>query len=316
MTRSQGGAARYPDADMDQVVEAIAELHKVEPDQVALGCGSGEILLAADAAFLRPGKQVVVSEPTFEAVVVFAHSVQSEAVKVPQTGDYRHDLTAMAAACNERTGLVYVCNPNNPTGTIVSGEKLGSFLASVPPNVTILVDEAYHHFIEDPQYTSAFQWLDRTPNLIVVRTFSKIYGLAGMRLGYGVGSKEAIGAMRQHLCWSNANVAVLQAARASLGDAEHVTRHRQLNRDTRRWLCAELQIDGRSYIPSQTNFLMIDLGRDVEPVVQQFRDHHIMVGRKFPSMPNWLRVSIGTREEMEAFLARLRELVPVQARAA
>jgi len=311
MEQAGGRAARYPDADGDRVVEAIAALHHVEPDQVALGCGSGEILQAADQAFLEPGKQVVVSEPTFEAVVVFARGTQAEVVKVPQTQDQRHDLKALAAVCDDRTGLVYVCNPNNPTGTIVGASELERFIAQVPSSTMILVDEAYHHFVEDPGYASATAWLADTPNLIVARTFSKIYGLAGMRLGYGVGSKQSIQAVRQQLCWSNANVAVLEAALACLGDAEHLEQQRRLNAETRGFLCAELERDGRAYVPSHTNFVMIDLGTDVGPVIQGFRERRILVGRRFPAMPHWLRVSIGTRAEMAAFLAHLRELVPV-----
>ncbi|HWQ03146.1 MAG TPA: aminotransferase class I/II-fold pyridoxal phosphate-dependent enzyme, partial [Candidatus Nitrosotenuis sp.] len=235
-----------------------------------------------------------------------------EPVKVPLTKDFRHDLPAMAAACNAQTGLVYVCNPNNPTATIVTRSELAAFLERAPATATVLLDEAYHHFVEDPQYASGFEFLSKTPNLVVVRTFSKIYGMAGMRLGYAVAAKEKIAAMREHVVWNNSNASVLDAALASLADTGHVPRHRQMMNDTRRWLVRELQREGRRTMPSETNFIMVDVGGDVRPVIDAFRKRNILVGRKFPSLANWMRVSVGTRKEMEKFLAALREIVPAK----
>jgi len=313
MNRAESTAARYPDQDEERLTEAIARLHGVEPDRVVLGCGSGEVLQMADMAFLGPGRKVVVAEPTFEAVLGYAGVTKAEPVKVPLTADFRHDLPRMAAACDAGAGLVYVCNPNNPTGTIVNRDELGAFLERVPPSVAVLVDEAYHHFVDDPRYASAFEWMGKAPNLIVVRTFSKVYGMAGMRLGYAVASKENAAALRAHAAWSNANAAVLAAALASLAEPEHVTRQRALNRDMREWLGRALEHDGRRYIPSHTNFLMLDVGGDVQPAIDAFRDRKILVGRKFPSLPNWLRVSMGTLPEMEAFVDALRVVVPARA---
>jgi histidinol-phosphate aminotransferase len=309
-TRSQKVACRYPDGLADDVHDAIARLHGVRREQVILGCGSGEVLRMADMAFLASGKTVVVAEPTFEAVLHYARVTRAEPVKVPLTADYRHDLARMAAACDARTGLVYVCNPNNPTGTIVAGEELARFLERVPRSVTVLLDEAYHHFVEDPRYRSGFELLERFPNLLVVRTFSKIYGMAGMRLGYAVGAKPAVEALGRHAFWSNVNATALAAAMASLEDPELVPRRRQALNDTRRWLCARLDEAGRRYISSEANFLMIDAGGDVEPLIQAFRSRKVLVGRRFPSLPNWLRVTVGTREETAKFLEALRALVP------
>ncbi len=316
MTAAQQVAARYPDALEDIVVEEIAKLHGVAPENVILGCGSGEILRMADMAFLASDKNVVVAEPTFEAVLSYAEVTQAKAVKIPLTSDYRHDLPKMAAACDHATGLVYLCNPNNPTGTIVTKDEMDEFFARVPRSAVILVDEAYHHFVDEPRYASAFAWWGRLPNLVIARTFSKIYGMAGMRLGYAVASRENIAALRRHRLWNNTNAAVLEAALASLEDTRHVPRHRTLNNDTRRWLCAEFEKDGRRYMPSETNFVMVHVGGDVAPVIHEFRKRNILVGRRFPSLSNWMRVSIGTRKQMEAFLAAFREIVPVRAAAA
>lgn len=315
MTRSQAVAGRYPDAAERETVEAIALLHGVGPQRVVLGCGSGEVLRLCDAAFLGPGRTVVAAEPTFEAVLHYAKVTRAEPVTVPLTADFRHDLQAMARVCDARTGLVYVCNPNNPTGTIVTGEELLAFLAQVPPTTVVVVDEAYHHFVEAPAYRSAVELIDRFPNLVVTRTFSKIYGMAGMRLGYGVASVTNAEALRAHAAWSNVNVAVLAAARASLAEEGLVTRQRERLNGTRRWLSSELARDGRRAIPSEANFVMIDAGGDVKPLIAAFEARGIRVGRRFAALPTWLRVTIGTPEETRAFLEALRAIAPVRAAA-
>ncbi|HVR70224.1 MAG TPA: histidinol-phosphate transaminase [Vicinamibacteria bacterium] len=309
LTRAQAAVSRYPDAAERRLYEAIAAAHVVAPEQVVLGCGSGEVLQMADMAFLRPGRTLVACEPTFEAVLGYAGVTGAETIKVPLTADFRHDLPRMLGACDERTGLVYVCNPNNPTGTLVGRDELSFFLERVPRSAVVLVDEAYHHFVDDPSYASVFAWLPRMPNLLVVRTFSKVHGLAGLRLGYGVGSRETAAAVRAHAAFDNANAGVLAAALASLPDEEHVSRQRTLNREARDWLCRELDKDARRYIPSHANFLMIDVGRDVGPVIEAFRRRDVLVGRRFPSMPGWLRVSIGTPPEMRAFMDALRSIL-------
>jgi histidinol-phosphate aminotransferase len=208
-----------------------------------------------------------------------------------------------------------VCNPNNPTGTIVSAQEFDAFLKAVPRDAVVLTDEAYHHFVEDPAYRSAFAWLADYPNLVVVRTFSKIYGLAGMRLGYAVAARERAEALRGQAIWSNGNAAVLDAALACLGEPEHGERQRALLNGTKRWLCDELRRDGRRFIPSEANFVMIEVGDDVGPLIEAFRGRGIRVGRRFPALPTHLRISIGTDPEMRSFLAGLRELVPVRAAA-
>lgn len=308
-------ANRYPDDAEDAMREAIAKHHSVSPEQTVLGCGSSELLKMADLAFTGPGRAAVAAEPTFEAVLRYAKVLRADPVTVPLTPDFRHDLPKMAAACQSGAGLVYVCNPNNPTGTIVSGDELSRFASRVPAAATILVDEAYFHFVEDPSFRSALELIAEHPNVVVARTFSKIYGMAGLRLGYAVGSPERIADMAKHATSSNANAAVLAAALASLRDPDLVPRQRGLLNGTRRWLVAEMERQGRRTMTSHTNFVMIDVGGDVKPVIQAFRDRNILVGRKFPSLPNWLRVTIGLPEEIKAFAAALQEIVPAKAAA-
>jgi histidinol-phosphate aminotransferase len=308
LREAQAAYGRYPDAAERRLMETLAALHKVTPEQVILGCGSGEVLRMAAAASLEPGRTLVVSEPTFEAVLGYARVTHADPVKVPQTADFRHDLSAMLRASGPGTGLVYVCNPNNPTGTLAKGDELLAFLEGAPKTTRVLVDEAYHHYVDDPGYVSATGWLARFPNLIVARTFSKVYGMAGLRLGYAVGAADVIATLRGHATWDNANAAVLAAAAASLDDAGHVADHRRRNRDTREWIRAELEKDGRRVIPSHANFFMVEIGRDVQPLIDAFAARRILVGRRFAAMPQWLRVSVGTREEMNAFLTAFREI--------
>lgn len=310
MWNSQHVAGRYPDEVETAITEVIARLHNVGAENVVLGCGSTESLRMADMAFTGPEKNVVACEPTFEAVLRFARVTQAQGILVPQTADFRHDLPAMAAACTGKTGMVYVCNPNNPTGTIVSRDELAAFIPRVPVHVKIMIDEAYFHFVEDPGCASGQSFIGRYPNVFIVRTFSKIYGMAGMRLGYSISAPDVAEAMRQHAFFSNVNAAVGEAAMASLADANHVPSQRRMNNDLRRWLCSELERDGRRFIPSHTNFLMIHAGTDVTPIIEAFAKRNIAVGRKFSKMEDWLRVSMGTRAEMEAFLGALREIVP------
>jgi histidinol-phosphate aminotransferase len=306
-------AARYPDQASAELTAEIAKKYGLTRENVALGCGSTEILRAADVTFLAPGKNVVVADPTFEAVLDYARAMHSNAVKVPLTSDYRHDLPKMAAACTSKTGVLYICNPNNPTGTIVTRDEMAACIQAVPPTTLILVDEAYNDFATDPRYASAVEFIPKYPNVLVARTFSKIYGMAGMRLGYAIGAKEQIARISAELLQDNCNAAVVAAGHASLNDEQNILSCRDRLIASRTWLCDGLTHDGRAFIPSHANFVMLDMGSGVQPFIDQFKARKIIVGRRFPSMPNFLRITIGTQPEMEAFLQALRQVAPAQA---
>ncbi|MGA8035471.1 MAG: histidinol-phosphate transaminase [Candidatus Acidiferrales bacterium] len=309
-------ANRYPDAAAKELKAALAKKHNVAPENIALGCGSTEILKCADAAFLAPQSNLVAPLPTFEAVLEYAQIGGASSVTVPSTPEHGHDLKKMAAACTSKTGVVYVCNPNNPTGTYVTHDDLATFIAAVPLSTLVLIDEAYFELADAPGYATAIDFIPQHPNVLVARTFSKVYGMAGMRLGYGVGSPATIDMVSRHLVQDSINAAAIAAARASLDDPEGVAASREKLVHTRQWLCAELNKDHRSYVPSQGNFVMIDVGTDTTPVIAQFAEHGILVGRRFPSMPTFIRVTVGTQDEIEAFVVALRQIVPAPARKA
>jgi histidinol-phosphate aminotransferase len=305
-------AARYPEEAHGQMVAALANFHHVRPENILLGCGSTEILRAADMAFLRTGQNIVAPEPTFEAVLEYAGVAHAKAVKIPLTADHRHNLPRMAAACTSKTGIVYICNPNNPTGTIVTRAELEEFVSRVSTTTLILVDEAYFHFVQDPAYSSVANWFSQHPNVLAVRTFSKIYGLAGMRLGYGIGAKETIAALSAESLDDNVNAAVIPSALVALADTDYVASCRDRLNSSRRWLTGQLAKGGWRFIPSEANFLMIDAGTDVKPLIAKLADSNIIVGRRFASLNNFLRVTIGTQDETESFFAVFKEVVPPQ----
>jgi histidinol-phosphate aminotransferase len=306
-------ACRYPDDHADLLVEAIATADGVSTNQVLLGAGSGEILRVCATAFTgaqtngeSAGGTLVVADPTFEAIVGHAQRRGAEVVKVPLTGSYAHDLAPMAAAA--KRGLIYVCNPNNPTASLTPKTQLREFITSAPRDTMILVDEAYHHYVESPDYESVIPLIEDHPNLIVARTFSKIYGMAGMRCGYAIAQPEVIERMRPHALNDAVNITALIAAAASLDDPGQVTNGRRLNNEARALLLKDLGGMGYEHIPSHGNFVMIDLKRPVTPLIQAMRQRNVMVGRLFPALPNHMRITIGKKAEMQRFLTAFREV--------
>ena len=299
-------AYKYPDDSHDELVEALAKLNQVPKEQILTGAGSGEILKVTVAAFTGPDKKLVVGDPTFEAAAGHTKASRAETVKVKLTSTYAHDLLKMAEVPN--AGLIYICNPNNPTASLTPKGELRALLAKVPSRTTVLVDEAYHHYVESPDYESVIPLIKDHPNLIVARTFSKIYGMAGLRCGYAVARSENIELMRGQQSWDSVSVLSIVAARASLDDNEQVEKSRKMNDEVRKFVCAELDRMKFTYIPSHANFVMIDMRREVPPIIAAFRQRKVQVGRLFPPLPNYLRVTIGTRPQMERFLAVFKEV--------
>lgn len=308
MTDGFSLAWRYPDEYADMLAEELSQLHGVPLEQILLGDGSGEILKLSAASFTSKDRKLVIANPTFEALARHAVVAQAEVVKIDLTSDYRHDLQKMLASANG-AGLVYICNPNNPTASITPKNEIAQFLAKLSPSTIVLVDEAYHHYVESKDYESVIPLVKQYPNLIVARTFSKIYGMAGLRCGYCVTQRTNISAMRVHQIWDSVNIMALVAALASLKDPDHVNRGRARNTEVKKSVCAELDTLGYRYIPSHANFMMIDLRREVRPVSDAMRNRGVEVGRLFPALPNFMRVTIGTSPQMTQFLSMFKEVM-------
>ena len=299
---------RYPDEANDALIDNIAKINNVNRDQIALGDGSSEILKLCAEAFSGPTEgKVIVADPTFEAIVEYSKANGAEVVKVPLTSSFAHDLSKMAAAADR--GLIYVCNPNNPTASITPKNGLREFIEKTPPETMILVDEAYFHYADSPDYESMIPLVKDHPNLIVARTFSKIYGMAGLRCGYGVAQKSTIDRMHPFQMWDSVNTMALAAASASLDDVDQVNNGRRLNSEAKSFTVSELEKLGYKSIPSQANFIMFDCKRPVVPVIKAMKDHNVAVGRLFPALPNHMRLTIGKRSEMEAFLSAFKQVM-------
>jgi len=307
MTNSFGLSCRYPDEHNNMLIDKLAKLNGVNHDEILLGDGSGEILKLCAETFTDPQNgKLVGADPTFEAILNNAKANGAEVVKVPLTSSFAHDLQKMLAAA--KGGLIYICNPNNPTASITPKNELGDFIAKTPRETMILVDEAYFHYADSPDYESVIPLVKEHPNLIVSRTFSKIYGMAGLRCGYCVAQKQTIDRMRSNQMWDSVNIMALAAATASLDDADHVPNGQRLNSDTKAFVISELERMGHKTIPSQANFIMFDCRKPVVPLIKTLKERSVHVGRLFPALPNHMRLTIGKKSEMERFLAAFREV--------
>src|SRR5215468_10639066 len=301
-------ACRYPDKHNDMLIDKVAKLNGVNHDQILLGDGSGEILkLCAETFTGSQNGKLVAADPTFEAILNNASANGAEGIKVPLTGSFAHDLPKMLAAA--KGGLIYVCNPNNPTASITPKDELHDFIAKTPPETVVLVDEAYFHYADSPDYNSVIPLANEHPNLIVSRTFSKIYGMAGLRCGYCVAQKETIERMRRNQMWDSVNCMALAAATASLDDPDHVPNGQRLNREAKAFVTSELEKMGYEQIPSQANFIMFDCKRPVVPLIQAMKQHNVHVGRLFPALPHHMRLTIGKKSEMESFVSAFKQVI-------
>ena len=308
ITNSFNLACRYPDKHNDDLIGALAQLNEVPNDHILLGDGSSEVLQLCALAFTGPKNgPLVVADPTFEALPNLAAANGAQVIKVPLTPTWAHDVTKMRAAA--KGGLVYICNPNNPTASITPKDELRDFITKTPRDTMILVDEAYFHFADSPDYESVIPLVKDHPNLIVARTFSKIYGMAGLRCGYAVAQKETLARMRTEQSWDSVNIAALVAATASVKDDAQVPNGRKLINEARAFTVQELDSLGFKTIPSQGNFIMVDVKKPVTPLIAGMKQHKVQVGRLFPTLPNYMRVTIGKRDEMDAFLSAFRQVV-------
>jgi histidinol-phosphate aminotransferase len=311
-----GAVNRYAFRMSGDLGDAVAAAAGVQPSQVALGCGSTEILDAACAAFLGPDRGLVTAMPTFELPAGRAQSTGAPVVEVAVDASLRLDLAQMAARA-KGAGLVYVCNANNPTGTLYGAADIEAFVDAalrVEPTATILIDEAYHEYVERPDYRSAVPLALANPRVVVSRTFSKIYGMAGLRVGYAVGQAGTLAPMHRHLDGFRLSCLSVRAALAALEDPARVVQTRAENRAARAMTVQAFRDAGYRVVDSEANFVMADVRRDIRLFQRACRDRGVEIARPFPPLLTWARITIGTMEEMrqavEVFRAALREPVP------
>jgi histidinol-phosphate aminotransferase len=301
----------YPDGN---IVEEIAKHHGVKPEYVVLGAGSSEILDVVGSAFASDGKRVVGVEPSYSFVYSHVASVKGAPLTIPLTSDYRQDIPALVRVTKKHyrdVGFVYICNPNNPTGRIVTKREIRELLDGLPEDVPVLIDEAYHHFVEDGDYATSVPYVLEGRPVIVARTFSKIAALAGMRLGYGIAQPELIRQMNPYIT-DAINAVVKHAAVAALKDTAAQAQVKRVTLDLRKKTTSELDSLGYAVIPSEANFFMVHLKRRVQPVIAEFEKRGVLVGRPFPPMNEHLRVSVGTADEMRRFMVAFKEIMAKQ----
>jgi histidinol-phosphate aminotransferase len=303
-------ANRYPGDFSPPLYDALAAHLGVARDSVILGAGSTEILRMAIHAYQGPGTPLVIAEPTFEDVTNYQRPLSYDLIAIPLTPERAHDLDRMREATErgDRPAVVYICNPNNPTGTLTPAATLDAWISEAPATTTFLVDEAYHEYADHPDYGSTLKWIDRRPNVIVVRTFSKIYGMAGMRLGYAVAHPTTVARLRAFVCRNNPNVLANAAALASLADDGLMARSVAVNDEAKAIAHTTLDELGLEYLPTQANFLMHRVNGDLTTYIGRMREAGVRVGRAFPPMLEWNRVSFGLPDEMDRWAAALKEL--------
>src|SRR5580704_11077320 len=302
ITAATGKANRYPFRQYDDVAGRIANFHHVRPEQVLMGCGSTEILRVAAWAFLGNGRQMIQALPTFEALEEYAKSVDSEVVSVHRTSKFAHDLDGMLARVGPSTGLIYICNPNNPTASLTPRRDLETFIRKLPATVRVVIDEAYHQYaLPSAMYSSFIDHPIADDRVIVTRTFSKVFGLAGLRLGYAVAHPAVIEKMRPFITQDGLNAIMAEVAGVALDDTAGVREFVARNRNDRQEFFNDA--NGRMLKPigSQANFVMMNVEHPATEVIEHFRKHNILIGRHFPPLDTYIRVSLGSPEEMRVF---------------
>lgn len=299
----------YPDGNGYYLKNDLAEHLQVKPENLILGNGSNEVLQVMGETFVEPGAELIYSQQAFVVYMLVTKVCQAKAVTTPLK-DYTHDLDAMADCITDKTKVIFIANPNNPTGTVVNASQVEKFMKRVPDDVLVAFDEAYYEYVDRDDFPQTLKYVHDGRNVIVLRTFSKIYGLAGLRIGYGIAREDIIEILNRVRQPFNANLIAQAAARASLKDEEHVERSRKVNNEGRGYLYNKLKEIGLDYVPSEANFVLIHLGRSGKGVSDELLKLGVIVrpvaGYDFP---NSIRVTVGTREENQRFIEALKRVM-------
>jgi len=309
VSRSISEGCRYPsDAEIDDLVSALARREGTDAAHIVTGTGSGELLSALALIFGRDGGEFIAAQPTYLELPDYASVIGATTRFVPVDLALRHDLVAMRAAVSGNTRAVYLCNPNNPTGTALGASEIKAFIAELPAQVVTIVDEAYMDFTTGPDVRSAVDLVDGERQVIVLRTFSKIHGMAGMRMGYAIARPEIAERLRKARMTSP-NILAVRAARASLDDKAFLGATRRKILASRTRITTELTGLNLRYAEPQGNFVFFDTGMPLAAFAQGMKQRNVLVGRLFPPYSTWCRITIGTEPEVDTFLGALRETV-------
>jgi len=301
--------SRYPDGNGFDLKSALSEKYELKSEQITLGNGSNEILELVARAFLDTQSEVIFSQHAFAVYPIVTQAIGAIAKVIPAV-DYGHDLSAMLAAITDKTRIIFIANPNNPTGTYLAEADLAEFLAQVPEHVICVLDEAYYEYVAEADYPESVPWLQQYPNLLITRTFSKAYGLAGLRIGYGLSNPELADILNRVREPFNNNALALIAAETALSDTEYLQATVALNKAGMTQLTEAFTEMGLEWITSVTNFVSVDLKRDAASINSALLHKGVIV-RPVANyeMPNHLRISIGTKAENDFFLQALKAVL-------
>jgi histidinol-phosphate aminotransferase len=298
----------YPDGDCFYLKAALAARLHVAADELIFGNGSNELIELAVRTFMRPGDEAVMARQAFVVYRLVVQANGGVATAVP-LANFTHDLAAIGRAITARTRIVFLANPNNPTGTIYRTPEWEDFLERIPPEVVLIVDEAYFEYVEEPDYPDSLRYHQDRRAIFTLRTFSKLYGLAGLRIGYGIAPREMIDLMQRVRQPFNVNAAAQWAARAALDDGDHVRRSLDANRQGMQYLKSEIAALGLEQVPSSANFILLRVGNGNEIFRQLLARGVIVRPMGVYEFPEYIRVTVGTADENRQFVAALRKLI-------
>lgn len=307
MTEAFDLGCRYPFQYAGELAEMIAKKMGVTRDHIVLGSGSTEGLKCTALAFGLNGSEVISAAPTYLSLLSYAEQFGSPINMVPLDKNLVHDLDAMGGRITNKTGLIFVCNPNNPTGTILPAQQLRDFCSDVSSRVNVFVDEAYFEFIDQP-YPSMIELVKEGKNVIVSRTFSKVYGLAGIRMGYLIARPDIAARIRKNRM-SMLNIMAIQAAKAALTDEAFYKQSIAKNAEAKALIYDTLNDLKLESVPSSTNFVFFKTGRDIKKVIPAMKEYGVSVGRPFPPLTDWCRISTGKIEDVKRFNKGLRKMM-------
>ncbi len=309
MNTELGEVARYPVGDAFELRHKLAQHLEVDPEQITFGNGSNEVLTLIAKAFLNPDVEVIFSQYAFIVYKIVSQLTGAKLIETPAK-NWCHDLEAMQDAITSKTRLIFIANPNNPTGTLVESKQLKQFIENIPDNIVVVIDEAYHEYVQHPEYQSALNWMTEHPNLIITRTFSKVYGLAGLRIGYSISQPEIAKVLNTIREPFNTNRLAQAAALASIDDKDHIAKSIEINNQGMQQLQHGFDALGIEYIPSQANFITINVTQPAVEIYEQLLQQGIIVRPlNGYDMPNSLRITVGLPEENEALLNAIKQVL-------
>lgn len=300
----------YPDGACFYLKQGLSKYLGLNEDCFIIGNGSDELLRLITETFVGPAEEVVFGNPSFSEYEFMALIMGGKCIAVSLDDEFRYDLAAMKEKINDLTKIVYICNPNNPTGSIVTREAIDQFMDGLPDDILVVFDEAYYEYVDSSDFVSGLEYLAKGYNVVVLRTFSKVYGLAGLRIGYGITTPEIADAVNRVREPFNVNTVAQVAASGALEDKEHLTRSFEVNKAGKQFLYKAFDEMGIKYVPTQANFIFLDTGRDCQAVFKDLMKRGVIVrtGDIF-GYPTFIRVTVGTEEENQRFIKELKSVL-------